>query len=143
MILIALNCSDAYRILLVHLIILVASYDTGAYIIGSLIGRHMLAPNISPQKSWEGCAGGYLAACLAQYGLYWFAGHQVGISFFGITALICLVAQVGDLFESYLKRRANVRHSGTLLSEHGGLMDRFDSLLTTGLLFWVLRSYLI
>jgi phosphatidate cytidylyltransferase len=111
------------------------SSDTGAYFVGRLLGRHKLMPTVSPAKTIEGALGGValsVAMCWvfvrqllvphAQLGL-----SPVGIVFFGV--LIAVAAQVGDLFESMLKREAGVKDSSGLLPGHGGFLDRVDSLL--------------
>jgi phosphatidate cytidylyltransferase len=105
--------------------------DTGAYAVGRLIGKHKLAPSISPGKTWEGAAGGLLAAVGATIGLvalldditaaYWQAAL--------LGAGIGIIGQVGDLAESKLKRVARVKDSGILIPGHGGLLDRLDSLV--------------
>jgi phosphatidate cytidylyltransferase len=105
--------------------------DTGAYAVGRLIGQHKMAPSISPGKTWEGAAGGFLAAIGATIGLvvllddittaYW----QAAV----LGAGIGVVGQLGDLAESKLKRVAKVKDSGILIPGHGGLLDRLDSLV--------------
>jgi phosphatidate cytidylyltransferase len=105
--------------------------DTGAYAVGRLIGKHKLAPNISPGKTWEGAAGGLLAAIGATIGLVALLGDitaaywQAALLGAGIGA----IGQVGDLAESKLKRIARVKDSGILIPGHGGLLDRLDSLV--------------
>ncbi len=101
--------------------------DTAAIFIGKAIGRHPLS-RVSPGKTWEGAAGNLAAAVLASWGI----GVLVHIPL--IIALACGVlagtlGQCGDLFQSYLKRRAGVKDSGRLLPGHGGLLDRIDSVL--------------
>ena len=103
--------------------------DTGAYAIGSLFGRHKLAPRISPGKSFEGLAGGMLAsggavaalAALLDIGIAAWAGALLGLA-------MGLAGTVGDLLESWFKRRADVKESGNLIPGHGGILDRIDSL---------------
>lgn len=103
--------------------------DTGAYAIGSLFGRHKLAPRISPGKSFEGLAGGMLAsggavaalAALLDISMAVWAGAVLGLA-------MGLAGTVGDLLESWFKRRADVKESGNLIPGHGGILDRIDSL---------------
>lgn len=114
--------------------------DIGAYFVGRAIGRHKMAPGISPGKSWEGAFGG--AACVVVYGfavasaLPQLQGDGIagslGLSGFA-AALVLLTALsiVGDLFESLAKRQAGVKDSGHILPGHGGLLDRIDSLTST------------
>ena len=102
--------------------------DVGAYLVGSAIGRRKIAPRISPGKTWEGTVAGFLAAALVI--VLWnrpFAGLP---TWSVVTAvLIGPVAFGGDLLESWMKRRAGVKDSRTLLPGHGGMLDRIDSLV--------------
>jgi phosphatidate cytidylyltransferase len=141
--LMALNSSIVYRSLLFKMILLVASYDTGAYVVGSAYGKHKLAPTLSPQKTWEGCLGGYAAACVMYLCIQLITNASVTYVLFFNTGLICCSAQLGDLLESAFKRHAHIKHSGSLLPGHGGLLDRFDSLITAGMLMWYARDYFL
>lgn len=110
--------------------------DTGAYFVGRLAGRHKMAPSLSPGKTWEGAAGGFVAAIIAalliagplyQYlnlDLVWWQPVLIG-------AAVGIAAQGGDLLESKLKRIAKVKDAGRLFPGHGGMLDRLDSLLLT------------
>jgi phosphatidate cytidylyltransferase len=110
--------------------------DTGAYFIGKKFGRHKLAPAISPGKTWEGLGGGVAAAVAIALVMHPFAGVPFSFSQSAvIAALIAVVGQAGDLFESWLKRRAGVKDSGTLIPGHGGILDRVDALVFTLPLF--------
>ncbi len=108
--------------------------DIGAFFVGKRWGRIKIAPEISPNKTLEGSIGGFVSAFLA---LLIFSGgvhSRVQLSWLdvlGLSLLIALAAQVGDLAESMLKRYAGVKDSGTLLPGHGGLLDRLDSVLLT------------
>ena len=116
--------------------------DTGAYFVGRARGRHKLAPAISPGKTWEGAIGGLASAILASIVLATvlklislefgtpFAFKYWQIALLGF--LIGLFAQIGDLIESLLKRNMQVKESGSLLPGHGGILDRFDSLIFVG-----------
>ena len=104
--------------------------DTGAYAVGRSIGRHKMAPKISPAKTWEGAAGGYIAGVLAVLLLNRLFDTGVPAS----TALHLAVAlppaaMIGDLVESWMKRRMGVKDASGLLPGHGGFLDRLDSLL--------------
>ena len=104
--------------------------DTGAYAVGRLFGRHKLAPKVSPKKTWEGAAGGYVAGVIATFALS--AAFDTGVSAATLApyALAMPVfAQVGDLFESWMKRRMGVKDASGLLPGHGGFLDRLDSIL--------------
>lgn len=104
--------------------------DTGAYIVGSLLGRRKLAPTISPGKTVEGALGGVAVTVLTGLVVGWVVG--VPLPWWGVAlaaVALSLFAQAGDLVESYLKRRAGVKDSGDLLPGHGGLLDRLDGFL--------------
>lgn len=119
-------------------LILVVSSDTCGYIAGVLLGRHPMAPSISPKKTWEGFAGsltggvvaGALCLTLLMPGQWW---HGV---LFG--AALVLTATMGDLVESLIKRDLGVKDMGQLLPGHGGMMDRLDSLLPSAVVSWLL-----
>ncbi len=105
--------------------------DTGAYCVGSLIGRHRLFERLSPKKSWEGFFGG-LAFCLAAGALaaLFLLPDSLGLmSGLGLGAIVCVFSTWGDLFESLLKRSHGIKDSGKLIPGHGGILDRIDSLL--------------
>jgi len=124
-------------VLVTFLFVVVVLTDTAAYVVGSLIGSHPLAPKVSPRKTWEGAAGGLLAALLGVF-LWHIVGKEAGIDGlpqWGIgnslkaAALMSVVAQIGDLTESCLKRDAGVKDSGALFPGHGGVLDRCDGFL--------------
>lgn len=116
--------------------------DTAAFLTGRTWGRRPLAPTISPGKTWEGAIGGFiaaLAAALILYTLLDVAGLSLPISYAQTVLLGCFVglfAQIGDLSESLLKRRAGVKDSGSLIPGHGGILDRIDSLVFTGVIVY-------
>ena len=103
------------------------STDIFAYFAGRSIGGPKLAPKISPNKTWAGLGGGFLGAAVA--GALASIAFDLGAPFFYIGGLMGLIAQAGDLYESWLKRRAGVKDSGTILPGHGGALDRLDGLL--------------
>jgi phosphatidate cytidylyltransferase len=104
--------------------------DMGAYFTGRKWGQHKLCPSISPNKTWEGLAGGVAAATLVGvlFAFYMNIPKILGASVI-ISPTIAVIAQIGDLFKSWIKRKAGVKDSGTLLPGHGGLLDRMDSYL--------------
>lgn len=103
--------------------------DTAAYYSGTFFGKAKIWPQVSPKKSWAGSIGGF-AGCVAAvttYGLY--LGEAPLVAWLALGALLNIGSQMGDFFESALKRKLAVKDSGTLLPGHGGLLDRIDSLL--------------
>jgi len=117
--------------LLIFFIGTVVATDVGAYFSGRLIGGPKIAPAISPSKTWAGLFGGMtLAALLAGIGIAATGSTPQQASFSALgAALLAIVAQAGDFFESWMKRRAGVKDSGTLIPGHGGVFDRIDGLL--------------
>lgn len=123
---------DDGRLLLFTTLLTVFAADTAAYVVGRTLGRHRLAPAISPGKTWEGFVAGTLAAlAVAFFALYEQDVVTTGESLvLGLS--IALAAAFGDLFESAVKRDLGVKDSGRLLAGHGGMLDRLDSLLWAG-----------
>ena len=110
-------------------IFMVWATDTGAYLIGRQFGSHLLAPQVSPKKTVEGSLGGLLF-CIAVALVFWrIVGGSPLITYLSLGVIIGISAQIGDLFESALKRSAGVKDSGKLIPGHGGILDRFDSLI--------------
>jgi phosphatidate cytidylyltransferase len=127
-----------------YLIAITKFSDMGAYLTGSVIGKHMMVPHISPKKTWEGFAGALLFSLLASWGLFKLMPAQLpGLTWTHATALGLLLgfaAVVGDLAESIVKRSTGVKDSGNFLPGIGGTLDLIDSLLFTApLLFFYLR----
>jgi phosphatidate cytidylyltransferase len=106
---------------------LVWACDSGAYFAGRAIGGPKLAPSISPNKTWAGLLGGLVSAALFAAVLVVLFGLPVAFAL--ATPALAVLAQIGDLYESHLKRLAGVKDSGNLLPGHGGLMDRLDGLV--------------
>jgi phosphatidate cytidylyltransferase len=102
--------------------------DIGAYIFGRAIGGPKLAPAISPNKTWAGSLGGLVTGTAAGLGLLAVVGVSPAMNLFVLSAVISVLTQIGDLFESGLKRKFQVKDSGGLIPGHGGVMDRFDGL---------------
>lgn len=113
------------------LFLVIWANDVFAYLVGSSFKaekRHKLAPRISPNKSWEGAAGGFCAALAV--GLGWALWRGTPVVATGVfAAVVAAVGVLGDLLESHYKRRAGLKDSGTVLGGHGGVLDRFDSVL--------------
>jgi phosphatidate cytidylyltransferase len=116
--------------------------DTSAFFVGRAWGRHHMAPAISPHKTWEGAIRGFVgavAAALALRSLLSLGDWSLPLNYveaIGVGCLIGVVAQLGDLLESLLKRRAGVKDSGNLIPGHGGVLDRIDSLVFTGVIVY-------
>jgi len=118
--------------LVVFLLVTIILSDTGAYFAGKRFGRHKLAPRVSPKKTWEGAAGGLVAAALggaALYFMYFRVSPWLIIAYMAMAVLIAVFGQFGDLMESMLKRNAGVKDSGSIFPGHGGVLDRCDSIL--------------
>ncbi len=132
---------EGWRFTLLAFLIVWAT-DARAYCTGMLFGRHKMAPVISPKKSWEGAVGGVLC-CLLAVIVYNSLVLDYTWRFVLSAALVCSIfGQIGDLLESWLKRWAGVKDSGNLIPGHGGLMDRFDSLMMVApLLYYLLIIY--
>ncbi|MFC3442087.1 phosphatidate cytidylyltransferase [Sphingobium rhizovicinum] len=120
---------------------LVWATDIGAYFAGRSIGGPKLAPRISPSKTWSGLAGGVLAALVLGFLLHRFAGLPIQLA--AASGLLAVAAQLGDLLESHMKRRAGVKDSGTLLPGHGGVMDRLDGVVAAAPLAALLYLVLV
>lgn len=114
--------------------------DTGGYFGGRFFGKHKLAPNKSPKKTWEGAISGLLASLVGAW--LWYDYYPQNLPGGLTTALICgflggISGQMGDLVESVIKRFTGVKDSGSMLPGHGGLLDRIDGLLFAGPVIWL------
>lgn len=111
--------------------------DTAAYFVGIAAGRHKLAPRISPGKSWEGAVAGVVAGGLVGFIAAPLLGMRPVLGLvFGV--LTTIASQIGDLFESAMKRKAGVKDSGGILPGHGGILDRFDGILVAAPIAYVM-----
>jgi phosphatidate cytidylyltransferase len=117
--------------------------DAGAYYIGRALGKHKLAPSISPGKTWEGAVGGLLAAlAMAVLAHFWFFRELPLKYIMPLAAVMTIVGIFGDLAESALKRGAGAKDAANILPGHGGMLDRLDSLLFNApLLYYFARFY--
>ena len=121
---------DGARRVLLFVLLAVAS-DVGGYVAGVLLGRHPLAPSVSPKKTWEGLAGSVVLSCVVgAVGIGWgfSANPLIGV---GLGLATVTTATIGDLSESLIKRDLELKDMGTLLPGHGGVLDRIDSMLLT------------
>jgi len=137
-----LAAPDGERRTLVFLVLAVCS-DVGGYAVGSLIGRHPMAPAISPKKTWEGFGGSAFACVVA--GAITLPTMLHGAAWQGLLlgAAALAAATLGDLSESMIKRDLEIKDMGTVLPGHGGLMDRIDSLLVTAPVAWLLLTVFV
>ena len=123
--------------------VLTWSCDSMAYFFGIKFGKHKLLPRISPEKSWEGAIGGVVFAVVAGFVYQQIYAHF--LSWFDILVLgvsVGILAQVGDLVESLIKRDAHMKDAATTIPGHGGVLDRFDSLLFTApMIYYYLRFF--
>lgn len=129
--------------LMVPILVIVTVWvnDTMAYIVGSFIGRTPISP-ISPKKTWEGTIAGVILSVVI---LSTVAGQFIPIStkyLYMITIVASVMGNLGDLFESKLKRLAGVKDSGSMMPGHGGFLDRFDSILFAGPFVWILLQFI-
>lgn len=123
-----LEIEDYQYILLLAFFVIQWANDTGAYIVGRLIGKHKLFERISPNKTWEGALGGAVFALIAGFLFAYFSTGHLG-HWLAIAGLIVIFGTLGDLTESQIKRSVGVKDSGNLLPGHGGILDRFDGVL--------------
>ena len=127
-------------LLLIHLIptnlvllmlILTWTFDTFAYIVGVRFGKHKIISTVSPNKSWEGFAGGFIFTVIAAYlTVNYFSEIELN-HIIAISLLTPFTATIGDFIESYYKRKAEVKDSGNLIPGHGGMLDRMDAFMIT------------
>ena len=133
---------DGVRGIVVFILVTIAS-DIGGYVAGVLFGRHPMAPAISPKKSWEGLAGSVVSCVAAGWLLVvhlldgpWWVGVVLGL-------IAAVMATLGDLCESVMKRDLGVKDMSQVIPGHGGLMDRLDSILATIAPVWLLLHYTV
>ena len=124
------------------LVVLVSCNDTFAYLFGVLIGKHPLAPQISPKKTWEGLIGSIIATTIGSALVFefaldhnWWIGAAIGLG-------AVVTATCGDLIESAVKRDLSIKDMGTILPGHGGILDRIDSVLFTGPAVWFALEFI-
>ncbi len=125
-----LRALDSGREWMLFLILVTFAADTSALLAGKLAGRHPLAPSLSPAKTWEGAAGGAAGAVVVSVAAVYALGLDSAVwKAVALGVVIGISGQLGDLFESRLKRTAEVKDSGWAVPGHGGLLDRLDSIV--------------
>lgn len=128
-----LHRADPWLVLV--LVAMVGLGDSAAYYVGTAVGRHKMAPRVSPKKSWEGSAAGFLTALLTMAVWCLVRRDQVDAGWLVAAAAAAATAQIGDLIESLIKRGAGVKDSSQVLPGHGGIYDRVDALLLAAPVF--------
>ena len=137
--LVALRGLDAGRNWVFFALFTTWASDTTAFFIGRKLGRHKLAPNISPGKTWEGATGGILGAIIVSILFFTATPFHLPLTYWQaipLSILVSIFGQVGDLVESLLKRNMGVKDSGTLMPGHGGVLDRMDSIIFAGIVVY-------
>jgi len=129
-----------YAIIL--LFALVWGADTMAFVVGKSLGGPKLIPKISPGKTWSGFFGGLVGGLLIGWLVMLLSDYQANLAFVPIALFLVLLSQIGDLAESALKRKFDVKDSGTIIPGHGGVLDRVDGLVFTAVIAWVIALYL-
>jgi phosphatidate cytidylyltransferase len=126
-------------------VLMVIATDVGAYFTGRAIGGPKIAPAISPSKTWAGLGGGMVASGAVGLLAYLIGNGNASSGILGVSAaigvIVAVVAQAGDFFESWMKRRAGVKDSGSLIPGHGGLFDRVDGLLAVSFVLGILFAF--
>lgn len=116
--------------MIIFIILCVAATDIGGYFAGRMIGGPKLWPAVSPKKTWAGTIGGWVAALIVAVPFVeFYDDFGKGAEIYGAVVVIAIGAQIGDLFQSYLKRRAGVKDASALIPGHGGFYDRFDGVI--------------
>lgn len=140
-VLLAAQENGAWKVL--AFVLLTSGTDLGGYAAGAIFGKHPMAPNISPNKSWEGFAGALILQLTVGIALWvyvfeqpWWQGAIVGFA-------MMLTATIGDLVESMIKRDLGIKDMGGLLPGHGGVMDRLDSLVINAFVAWLLFGFFL
>ena len=149
--------------LILYLLLVVWAGDIFAYFVGRSVGRHLMAPRISPKKTWEGAAASMIASLVIGGGILYYSGsvstallkwgliarrdgmfgleRPALLPLLALTAVLNIAAQLGDLVESLIKRGAGVKDSGGILPGHGGMLDRIDALLFAAPVLWVWAAW--
>lgn len=127
--------ADVDRNLILLLFVIVWSGDTSAYFVGKKFGKHKMTPILSPKKTWEGAVASFTASVI--FGTLFI--HYVGLSphYIGAVVIAAISLQIGDLFESFIKRQVGKKDASNLIPGHGGLIDRIDSLIFAGVVLVV------
>ncbi len=128
--------------LILFLFILTWTFDTFAYLVGVRFGKNKIMPSISPKKSWEGFAGGFIFTIIAAYLSHSYFGFSTLRDPLIISMILPFTATLGDFIESAYKRKAGVKDSGNFIPGHGGILDRMDAFMITIPVIYILTKLL-
>lgn len=142
--LIILNHSPTERPLLIAIFVITWSFDTGSYLFGTIFGKIKIIPKLSPKKTLEGLIGGTAVSLCVSYLAFTAIGLRADPLFFIFFIILAnIFAFMGDMLVSFLKRRAGVKDTGSLLPAHGGFLDRFDGIIPVTILVYLTRVMLL
>ena len=142
--LLALDSNNLYSYnLTLSMFILVWLSDVGGYIIGVNFGKHKLLERISPKKTWEGVVGSLLLCIIGSFVLHQFIPIMNINLWLTFSIIVCVSSVIGDLIESMLKRSVNIKDSGNILPGHGGILDRFDSVLFVIPMVYIFKFFML
>jgi phosphatidate cytidylyltransferase len=143
MLLFYVDADGPNAIFLLSLFVFIWVNDTFAYMVGSLFGKHPLVGPLSPKKTWEGALGGLFFSLLGAYLISMYVDVLSLGQWLGFALLVVFFGTLGDLFESLLKRSADVKESGQLIPGHGGILDRIDSILMAAPFVYVFLYFML
>jgi phosphatidate cytidylyltransferase len=143
--LIFIKALDGGTFWIIWLLIVIFANDTGAFYTGTFFGKRAIAPNISPNKTIEGSLGGITTSMIVGFVFCQIFFNDLSLSFLTIPAsfLLAVAGQIGDLFESAMKRVSNIKDSGRILPGHGGMLDRIDGLILAIPVLYVYRVFVL
>ncbi len=125
-------------------VLVVWAVDVGGYVVGCSLKGPKLAPKISPNKTWSGLIGGMLFSIGISYAFCWYVGAWPHALYYGmLAAMIAIIAQIGDLIESAIKRSLNLKDSSDLIPGHGGIFDRVDGLIFAAPIVYIFFRYIL
>ncbi|MCG3166473.1 MAG: hypothetical protein POELPBGB_02252 [Bacteroidia bacterium] len=135
--------SGEYKpLILLGYFILIWVFDSGAYLVGVNFGKHKMFPSISPKKSWEGAIGGTIFMVMFAYLLSLYVDDLTFFDWAVIGLIVVVIGTIGDLVESLLKRSVGIKDSGNIMPGHGGMLDRFDSILISSPFVFVYLNFI-
>ncbi len=133
-----------FRPVVLLLFLTAFTFDSMCYVAGKIFGKRKICPQISPGKTVQGFLGGYISLIILFYLILIFTQKPVSVIFILFFAFICsIIGFAGDIFESWLKRKAGVKDSGNILPGHGGVLDRFDSVMFLAIIFYIFKTQIV